>query len=432
MEMLRGQHRADAVIVGGGLTGLLLGAALTDAGMQIAILDGCEGASTHCAGQATLLWPWGYATIEAAYGLETARCHIQALSTQLAALTAASLPYVRQNDVYAYARQEADLPLLHRQLDRLHQAGVPVALAPDAGGCPFPVAQSMLLHNQALVDVPHWLACLKASILRRGGWIFPDSAVIALDDSHVQTNKGRINAAHIILTAGKPLGLACKRLTGLLETRLLLRCNLMSGYALHCTQLDINGAFSLCPSGMNAAAIGDGGRMGKRSQARQIMLFQDFIARFLPDWLPASLESGPEIISADGLPVIGQLPGTRLLCACSYGGQGILNAMNAASLLTRRLLGRVRPEDHLYAPGRKLPTHLLRQSQRLRNRLRTDSFLHPRSPVCSHCRGRLNYCVPVRRWGCPFCGTAYSMWGEVLWGPGLLPADLSIRQRPDL
>ena len=59
MEMLRGQHRADAVIVGGGLTGLLLGAALTDAGMQIAILDGCEGASTHCAGQATLLWPWG-------------------------------------------------------------------------------------------------------------------------------------------------------------------------------------------------------------------------------------------------------------------------------------------------------------------------------------------------------------------------------------
>ena len=134
MERLAGLRRADAAIVGGGLTGLLLGASLADAGMSVVILETSPGASHACAGIATLLCAPLFQRIEASRGAEAAASYAEALSVQFRTLASSGISYIRETSVYAYARTEDDLPMLENQHTLLNRLGIPARYAPDAGG----------------------------------------------------------------------------------------------------------------------------------------------------------------------------------------------------------------------------------------------------------------------------------------------------------
>lgn len=428
MGKCSGLCRADAAIVGGGLTGLLLGASLTHEGMRVVILDAGSGASQACTGAATIMIAPVLQRIEAVHGAEAARQHASALQSQLTALTTAPLPYVQETPVYAFA--------LHRELEHLKaqhallmRMGLPVSIAPDAGGCPFPVALALVMQGQALVDVPRWMAALRTQILRSGGSIYGNSRVISVEDSRVCTAHGRAEAPLIILATGKPIGLRDRRLLSLLETHLIARCSLTGPFPLHSIQRAIQpDGLTLLPAAGEITAVWDMGRLGVRRQQARLKQFTRELEQRLPDWSRSELTFAPEVFSLDGLPVIGTLPGSRVLCACGYNGCGVLGAMHAASLLTRRILGHSRPEDAAYSPDRKLPAGSLRppvQTHAL-------GLLRRSAPPCPHCSCRMRYSIPAQEWECPWCGSAYTMLGHVLSGPAMRPAKVTVRQRPDL
>lgn len=422
MERLEGIVRADAAIVGGGLAGLLLASALTERGLRVTIVDASDMADEIDHRSASALLAPVFGQVETFRGLPAARQYAEALQSWLHTLLDAPPPYVRPAPVYAYARTAEELPLLHRQQALYARLGLPVTAAQDAGGCPFPVELSLVTQGAA-VDVARWKSALRTSILRQGGRIFPSSRVAAIDGNRIYTDHGCVEADHIVFLCGKPPGLRDKRLLALLESRVYAHTLLTGDYPLHSCQQDLPGRLTLTPSVFGLNAVFDGGRLGSRTSLAE---FEPLLRRRLPDWQLGEVRYSQHIRSADGLPVIGALPGTRALFGAGYAG--ILGAMHAAEVLSRRIAGRPLPQDALYSPERTVPHRLLLQN----TAVYMVNLPRRTSPRCAHCGCRLRWCTARRRWDCPYCGTAYTMLGQLAAGPGTRPARLSVRQRPDM
>lgn len=431
MERLEGGCRADVAIVGGGVSGLMLASALSQAGCRVVLLDTRDGLAIgeHCA--ASMLCTRGLTRVEAVHGLDAARQYASALQTQLRALLSVPLPYVRECTGYAYAFPD-ELPLL----DKLHALHLsvqsPCSIAPDAGGCPFPVALS-LMARAAVIDMTAWQEALLAAIRRNGGRVFFRSRVVDMRDGRLITRHGSVDAPQIIWADGKPPGLTQKASLALLESRCLVRCTLTGGTPLYSVQQPVNGGgLALCPVPEGIDALWDASRLGVPAQQERLSAFERALHRLLPDWTIGEFRYAQGVFSLDGLPVIGQLAGTQTLFVTGTDGCGVLGAMHAAEVMARRVLGHTLPEDALYRPDRPIPSAFLRaQTQRL-TRIYLRSMLRRGAPVCAHCGCRMRYSVAAQRWECPYCGSCYTMLGQLLCGPGTADAQLSVRQRPDL
>ena len=443
---LKGIRRADAVIVGGGLTGLMTAAALCREGMKPIVLDAAQpgqGASALCTGVATLHAAPIYQRIVSTHGLNAAHQHVDGLRSLLAGLPAwlAPLAPFRETESYVYAFLPRDLPALEEQQRLLAELGLPVRFAPDAGGCPFPVERSTVLSGQLMVETAPLIESLARHIRQCGGRVFGHSRVIGAEDDRVCTREGCVDAPVTILAAGKPLGWQPPHLNTLLESRTMLQCPLTAPLPLHTCQQSVRAdGLSLRPVPGGALASWCTGRSGTRAETERIALFRRVLAGRLKDWEAGPLRFRQDIWPLDGLPVIGPLPGCRerVLCATGYSGHGLLGAALAAQVLTRILTGRTLPADRLYAPDRPIPRDLLCQGRkRLRREMRRQrarglTALYPRIPVCTLCRSHLRYCAAAERWACPVCGSAYGMLGRVLNGPAVQDAQISALQRPDL
>ena len=424
MGKLTGLKQVDAAIVGASLCGLLLGASLSDAGMKVAVIDAAEDFPPSDDRIATTLCPWAFERILNVHGHPAVQQYALALQTQLQTLLEAPPAYVRPRPVYTYARNPAEAHQLKAQQALYSSLPLPASIAPDAGGCPFPV-ELCLTAPGAAVDVSRWKAALRGSILRRGGMFYAGSRIINFDCTQVITEQGGIKAAHIVFTSGKPPGLQSESLLALLETRLLLRQQLTSPYPLHnCHQAVNEHGLCLIPSASGISICFDTGRAGTREQQKMLSSCEAALHTLLPDCRMNFIWYDQSVVSADGLPCIGNYPNGSILFASGYSG--IPGAMHAAEVLTRKILLQPFVQDTLYAPTRAIPF-----SGRL-PRLNAGFPLRRNAPRCSHCRDRLRYLPSPQVWACPRCGTSYSMLGQVLSGPGMRSASISIRQRPDI
>lgn len=431
MDRLEGLHRADAAIVGGGLTGLLLASALSQAGMQVAVVEARERNCDEPARAASLLRAAPLMRAAAAYGTSIVKQYAAGLQSQLHSLLAAPLPYVREIPVYAYAFHD-ELPILEHQYELLFALQLPVSIAQDAGGCPFPVELSLTAQG-VLIDIQRWKDALYAAILRRGGRIYHSSRVIAVDSGRICTQQGCLDAPQIILTTGKPLGLRQSPLLALLESRLLARCDLSGEFPVHsCQQSLCNEGLGILPTPLGLSASWDAGRLGMPSQQTRLAAFEKALHRLLPDWTRGHNRYTQTVHSLDGLPLIGPLPDSQTLCIAGTDGCGVLGAMHAADAAARRILGHPLPEDTLFLPGRVIPKVVLRPLLRRHRRIYVRNSLRRNAPSCSNCACKMRYSTAVESWECPWCGSSYAMLGQVISAPAMHSAQVSVRQRPDI
>ena len=432
---MRGIHRADTVIVGGGLTGLMTGAALADAGLLVIVLDAQQPGSGAGSRSVTVMAAPVYERIARQHDWETARLYLKRLQETMAELSCQQQGICREADAYTYAFLPRDLPALDRQLTLYEKLRLPVMIAQDAGGCPFPVELSLMLPGQQLLEPERLVAALASRIIRRGGMVCANSRVLDFHNGHVYTLKGRADAPVVILAAGIPPGTRSRRLLSLLENRRMLHCRLTGGFPLHsCQQSVREDGLRLSPGPGGITATWCAGRTGTQSAEARTTLFQRVLQGRLKDWQPGEVSFYQEIRSLDGLPVIGRLPdmGMQVLCATGYSGHGILGAQLAAGVLSRQVLGRERFDDRLYAPDRALPRRTQLYALGRMQGIFARNSLRRRAPVCPHMGCRLRYSVEARRWECPFCGSVFSMFGQVRSGPALRGKRISALKRPDL
>ena len=421
---------ADAAILGGGLTGLLLASSLCSEGLRVVVLE-CHPASCEY-GAATLMTPAAYSRMIAIHGADAARQYVSALQSQLHALTAVPLSYVQELPACLYARQEAAQPALLRLYEQLASLHLAVQIASDTGSCPFPVAQSLLMQGQAAVHLSRWQHALRREIRRHGGKLYPVSRRLTLEGRSIHTPHFSVDAPHIILTTEIPLGLQDKHLLALLESRLIAHCDLTSPHPLHSAQFPVlPDEITLLPTPAGAMALWDAGPVGSRTQQSSLIKFIHRLNALLPDYKREEIHFHTAVSTLDGLPIIGRLPASGLLCASGFGTHEVLGAMHAADVLSRRILGKASPADALYAPDRSLPASIRRKAYRRIAGLYAATALRWYVPACAHCRCQMRYSTALQRWECPLCGTCYTILGQPISGPGIRTARVSLRQRPD-
>lgn len=432
MKELSGLCRGDAAIVGGGLTGLLLASSLAQAGMRVVVLDTGESRISPYPCLGTLLCVPAYQRVRSVHGPDTARLYAAALTGHLADMLAAPPPYVQAATACLYARTADDLPQLAAQQELLQQLGIAASQSADTGSCPFPVEAMLAAPHQVLVDMAQWQSALMQNIRRWGGQLYTCAPIASLHGNKVCTERGCVEAPVIVFADGIPPFPQRLPHPYLLERRLLLLRELNSPFPLHSGQLSLGGdGLALSPAPGGAIACWDAGRCGTRHQQERIRAFDAALSARLSDWQQGSTCHLYETFSRDGLPVIGNLPDSRHLFAAGMGGAGILGAMHAAAVLSRRILGQVQPDDRIYAPDRPLPRWFIRQERRVQQSLRLRSLLRRGAPACSHCGCRMRYCTALSHWECPLCCSVFDLLGQVVCGPAMQGSHVSARQRPD-
>lgn len=439
---LSGLYRADVAIVGGGLTGVTTALMLTQAGLRVVLAESRrlgDGAAWGCAGIVTAQLGRAYRTVADTAGLEAAatlaRMSMDAVERVRETVRALDAPcQAAPTDVYTYAFLPRDLPALEAQLDLERRLRLPVASAPDAGGCPFPVAGSAVMPGQMTLSPLGYLLGMAARATALGCVIGEHSPVRAVEEGRLLLADAVIDAPTILLATGVPIG--CKALPILAMTAQQVRETvLLSAPApLQSCHVSVrDGGLTLRPLPEGVLATWTLGRSGENRDDREALLDRVLAGR-LPEYRPLDGALRQDVWSLDGLPLIGSIRDARrhLLMATGYSGYGVTGSMLAAQVLTRRITGRPLPEDAVFNPTRRYPaaSSLIASAAKNLRRQKRRGSLRFHAPRCPHLGCRLRYSPAAARWECPCHGATFTPLGENLDAPAMAPARVSVRDRP--
>ena len=440
---LRGTIRADVAIVGGGLTGVTAALLMQEQGMDAVLLEARrlgQGATFGCGGLVTCQAFHAYDTAAKAVGSGAARTLAQLLREAVqGVISLAERPGmacgISPVSVYAYAETADDLPALERLLAMEGSLGLSISQAPDAGGCPFPVALSAVIPHQALLSPLPFLLGLAEAASALGCRIHEESPVLDIQGRRVKTSGGTVTADRVVLCTGVPLGCTRLPVLSLLQPRLREARALRYAQPLHTAQLSVQAdemALRPIPGGLLMTI--DRGALGTTQEERSGLVRDRTLRALLPEADTADVILRREVFSRDGLPLVGPVhPGDdRLLMAGGFGGVGLTGAYLAARILTGIVLSRPLPESGLFRPFRGYPGKVRLQAQGLATSARAyaQGWTHPSSPRCPHMGCPLRYNPANRRWECPCHGSMFDVLGQVEAAPATRNASLSPKDRP--
>ena len=438
---LDGLYRADVAIVGGGLTGVTAAMMLSEQGVRVVLAEAHrlgDGAAWGCAGIVTAQLGQAYRAVCECAGFEAAAAFARMVGDAAAqvreVVSALDAPcQAVDTDVYAYAFLKRDLPALEQQYALQKRLGLPVAVAPDAGSCPFPVELSLVMPRQMMLSPLGYLMGMAGRAERAGCVIGEGSPVRLIGEGRVHTDRAVIEAPTVLLATGVPIGCKAPPILALTAQRVRETVMLRSDTPFdHCHISVRDGGLTLRPLSDGFLATWTLGEPGTDRAERENLLDRVLEGR-LPESVILDGTTRQDVWSLDGLPLIGSIRENdrHLLMATGYNGYGLTGSMLAAQVLTRRILGVPLPEDALYNPVRRAGSSPALISQRLRalrlTRLRNRFRL--RAPICPHMGCRLRYSPATGRWECPCHGSTFTVLGENVDGPAMRPVRVSVRER---
>ncbi len=480
--------KADAVVVGGGITGLTSAILLREAGLSVALVEAdriCSGTTGYTTGKLTALHRLIYADIAKTFDEKTAALFAEANSRAIDQVETLVGKYeidcdFRRLPAYTYTTRTDLVDTLEKEARIAGKIGLPVELVGETE-LPFPVEAAIKLDNQARFHPGRYLNGLAEKFTANGGRIFEQSRVIGTTSEGVRTDRGEIEAKHVIIATLLPI----------LDRGLLFIKNYPWRSYLLAVSLQDKGSLpagmyisaedpvrSLSPAGEDILLIGgESHHIGhdpdpqNRYQVLENWARNHFTVKKIEfSW------SSQDFLPADGLPYIGYLhPFTkRIMVATGFGKWGLTRGTFAAMTFRDMILGK---ENHwrkaftpyrlscLKAPGNFIhsnmhvgrhfiidrlkaytgqtslpnpgeaaitkrdgrPTAIYRKSEEERQAI---------SPVCTHLGCYVSWNKAEKSWDCPCHGSRFTPEGEILCGPAVkvqakLDASTGKKQKKD-
>lgn len=463
--------RADVVIIGGGITGLMTALQLSDAGYRVALVEAGAIARantglstgnlyTPVSGMAELTERWGGEVVAQVRALRSAG--IRAIERAARRLTL-DCGLRRVPMQYALEHESRELRArFERELRAYERAG----LAPRAcrRGLPFAVAEGFRVEGQAQFD-PYRFCIGLASLLSGRVRLFEMTPALEIDAATgcVTTPHGRIHADHIVLATHSPSGF------NLVQAE--MEAYREYAIAVPVTAAPLPGIHWIRDSerSLRAAQGPDGSpwlvAVGGRHRTGEWTAQQDesnrlhAYARERFDVRGRGVSwSAQQFKPADGLPYIGRSAHANVWMATGFQADGLTWGAVAAQLITEGIAGIDTEAARLLSPRRLTPLKSARGWARTNatvfkhmvgDRLARDRLsdvtqvpagtgalvrvdgqrravyrddggaLHVLSPICPHMKCIVQWNDAAASWDCPCHGSRFAPTGELLEGPAL-------------
>ncbi len=425
---LRGRRSADAVIVGGGFSGLHTALLLLRAGLRVTLLEAevvGSGASGGCAGMIATTQGDEYAHAERRFGRDYAAALFQTSAAayevirELAAAEAVSPFGFREQDLILTASDARAAERLASTQQAALRAGAAVEWL-EGTQCPVPTQAGLRVPRQAVLEPRPYLRALTRLSLAMGLSLYERSRVISVDSNVVYTDTGSVLAPYIIIATGYPI------------------VNLPGWYFLRLTQQRDALIQLLHPAGFEGMYADVAGRYALRAFQGDTLLWlpgpamgcgkDDALRRYKQRYAayfgqaePQEGRPGALVRSSDGLPYIGPYSKRtpNIFVQSGYGRCGIVRSMVAAQAVSAAILGLPMDGYAIYARSREgAYSRLCVMGTALREAGRAVAAeARLRAPRCPHGGCRLRYRPRTRTWECPCHGSQFDDIGRVLAAP---------------
>lgn len=417
-SFLRGRRRADAVIVGGGLTGLTIALWLSRAGLSVTVLEAEQlgsGSSSCCAGVVSFSRQASFAHLEKACGPEAAQAHAAMQRQALSALRERldSEAEWRDGAVQLVAENPRQVSLLEAEEQAMRRSGIPVEMTRSTQ-CPLPVQAALTIPGMGTLNPSAYLSWLQTRALAQGVRFYEHSRVTALETDLALTARGSVQAPYIVIATGYPI----VNIPGWYFLR-------MTQQRAHLTVLGGGVAFE----GMFCAADGSWAlhRHGNRTllEERTDGNSLSRLTASAPGWHVLHQQRGLLVCAPDGLPYIGPYSAKtpNLFVASGFQDNGILMSVVAAQAISARILGLPSEGFALYSGQRKRGA--AQAAAQLTGRYLAGWLTRWSAPLCPHLGCKLVFDRQTRLWECPCHGSRFDDIGRVINAPAVHDASLN-------
>lgn len=464
-----GRCAARAVIVGGGLCGLLCAYELLRGGEKdIVVLEArriCGGTTARTTGKITALHGLFYRGLLSGLGEEAAREYASANLDAIGSYRR----IVEQEGIdcdftscgaYIYALDDDGAERVEAEAEAARRLSLEAKIVHDCE-LPFPIRSAVMLENQARFHPLKFCYRLADLLRREGVKIYENSGALDLEDGTVYLRDGSVHGRNVVICTHYPY----MNFRGLYFARIIQRKSYL--VALEGVPA-LNGMYLDCADGGDSfrSQKRQGGdllllgrfdhKSGHETDVPHYELLEQEAKRLYPGGRAVFRWSAQDCETADGLPYIGryrQMSGNVYL-ATGFRKWGMTGSMVAARQISAMILSK-NEKASVFSPGRsdlsmqapaiaretgdtvasflhgyfEVPPRGLSELENGHGGLAEygggkigayrdeDGGLHGVNPVCAHMGCPLKWNAEERTWDCPCHGSRYDLRGKVIEGP---------------
>ena len=411
-EPLRTNLKIDVLIIGGGLTGVLLALKLKELGVQCALVEAntiCSVVTLNTTAKITSQHSLIYSKINNTYGLEMAEMYYKSNQDAVENFKVMCKTIdcdFEEKDAFVYSLNRTDK--INEECEVLSKIKVEFQYI-NKLDLPFSIAGAIKFKNQAQFNPLKFVKSIVKDLN-----IYENTKVLSFDGEGYITNRGKITANKTIVATHFPI------------------FNKFGFYPLKLYQdrsyvIALKGAQKVdgmyideCSTGLSFRMYNDllllgGGSHRTGKEGGNWGELTKFKNRFYPSSKEITRWATQDCMSIDGIPYIGQYSKTApdIFVATGYNKWGMSSSMVAANLLCDLVMGNNSEYGKLYSPSRKmlhpqLFTNIVES---------TVNLLNPTIPRCPHLGCALKWNNSEKSWDCPCHGSRFSKDGNLLDNP---------------
>jgi glycine/D-amino acid oxidase-like deaminating enzyme/nitrite reductase/ring-hydroxylating ferredoxin subunit len=469
----------EVAVVGAGIAGLTTALLLSEAGLDVAVLEAGRvgaGVTGHTTGKLTAAQGLAYSRLERAYGADAARLYARSQAAavervfELAERHAIACDLERATN-YVFAEREDELEALHTEAAAARNAGLGAELV-ERIDLPVPALAAVRLEGQGQFHARKYLLGVADAFVSSGGRIFERTRVQSVDSAgspgrmKLALDGLRVDADQVVLATHVPVTM---------KGWFFARVHPHAAYAVAAPVADdrLEGMWinigsptrslrttPLEGGGRLLIVVGENHRVGQEDNtSARYEALADYLTAHFPETNPSYRWSTHDQYPVDGLPYIGRLDEEALYVATGFAGWGLSNGTVAGLVISDAILGRDNEWASLFDPGRSslvrapgsmLAANLEVAKQLLAGKLRArpesfdavavgsgqvvtvdgekvaayrdrDGSIVAVGASCTHLGCDVAWNDAERTWDCPCHGSRFAVSGEVIEGPAVEP-----------
>ena len=413
---------ADAVVIGGGIAGILTAWLLQEKGVDTVLLEAdriCSGQTGNTTAKITLQHGLIYHKLIEKSGREQAGLYAEANRLAIAEyeriIEEKKLECgFRRCSSYLYSRTETER--LRQEAEAAHSLGICARFTKQTE-LPFEVKGALRFYDQAVF---HPLLFLKelAAELR----IYEQTKVTAVEGHEVITSGGRIGAPHIVFATHYPfINVPGFYFLSMHQERSYV-------LALRDTRQMDNIYYGIDQDGLSFRKSGElmllGGGSHRTGENREGGRYRDLrlaAEKLFPRSREVTRWSAQDCMPADGIPYIGRYAADRpgWYVATGFKKWGMTSAMVAGMLVSDLIIGNRNPWEEVFTPQRlnlqAAAVSLMEDGMKSVHGLSKGVF--SAAPRCPHMGCALEWNPDEQSWDCPCHGSRFDSCGRLIDNP---------------